>query len=156
LNSLKYIADGFLVHNRDIAHHVDDSMVRVMAGREMVLRRARGFAPLPIFVKNVEDSILAVGPHLKNTIAFSNKENVFVSQHIGDLETPKALETFEKTIKDLTKIYDVDVKLIVCDEHPNYLSTQFVEYSNLPKERFSIIMHMHVHVWLKMRLTMKF
>ena len=142
LNSLKYIADGFLVHNRDIAHHVDDSMVRVMAGREMVLRRARGFAPLPIFVKNVEDSILAVGPHLKNTIAFSNKENVFVSQHIGDLETPKALETFEKTIKDLTKIYDVDVKLIVCDEHPNYLSTQFVEYSNLPKEK---IQHHYAH-----------
>jgi len=143
LSSLKYLADSFLIHNRDIAHHVDDSIVRIMADREMVLRRARGFAPLPIFFKDVKDSVLAVGPHLKNTIAFSNKKNVFISQHIGDLETPKTFETFEKTIEDLTKIYKVNPKLIVCDEHPNYLSTQFAQQSNLPKER---IQHHYAHI----------
>ncbi|MDD3375433.1 MAG: carbamoyltransferase HypF [Candidatus Omnitrophica bacterium] len=143
LNSLKHIADGFLMHNRKIVHHADDSIVRIMAGREMVLRRARGFAPLPVFIKNIKDSILAVGPHLKNTVAFSKKENVFVSQHIGDLEAPKAFETFEKTIQDLTKIYNVSPSLIVCDEHSGYLSTQFAEQSKLPKKS---IQHHYAHI----------
>ena len=143
INVLNHIADGFLVHNREIAHHSDDSIVRIMADREMVLRRARGFAPLPVFVKDVKNFVLAVGSQIKNTIAFSSKENIFVSQHIGDLETPKTLKTFEKTIKDLTKMYNVIPALIACDKHPNYLSTQFAQESGFLKEE---IQHHYAHV----------
>ncbi|HLK31654.1 MAG TPA: carbamoyltransferase HypF, partial [Terriglobales bacterium] len=82
---LRGIADVFLVHNRPILRHVDDSIVREMAGREMVLRRARGFAPLPVQVERDLPPLLAVGAHQKNTIATAVGRQVFVSQHIGDL-----------------------------------------------------------------------
>jgi hydrogenase maturation protein HypF len=88
LDRLHGIADAFLVHNRPIVRHVDDSVVRVMAGREMILRRARGYAPLPVHLQTTSDStVLAVGAHLKNCVALAIHDNVFTSQHIGDLET---------------------------------------------------------------------
>jgi hydrogenase maturation protein HypF len=77
----------FLVHDRPILRHVDDSVVREVCGRELVLRRARGFAPLPIQVDRELAPVLAVGGHQKNTIAAAVGSQVFISQHIGDLET---------------------------------------------------------------------
>jgi len=77
----------FLVHNRPIARHVDDSIVQVMMEREMILRRARGYAPLPIVSKKTVSSVLAVGGHLKNSIAISKEKQFFISQHIGDIES---------------------------------------------------------------------
>ncbi len=68
---LRGIADAFLVHDRPIVRHVDDSIVRVVGGRELVLRRARGYAPLPIHVPAPLPTILAVGAHLKNSVALS-------------------------------------------------------------------------------------
>jgi hydrogenase maturation protein HypF len=85
------IADLFLVHDRPIVRHVDDSVVRVVLGREMVLRRARGLAPLPVTVREPLAPTLAVGAHLKNTVALARGREVFLSQHIGDLETAAAL-----------------------------------------------------------------
>lgn len=90
---LSSMVDGFLVHNRDIVHPVDDSVVRVMLGRVTVLRRARGYAPLPFPLADCkEDSVvLAVGGHMKNTIAVSNGDHVVPSPHIGDLESVQSL-----------------------------------------------------------------
>ena len=82
------IADAFLVHDRPIVRHVDDSVVRVMRDRELVLRRARGYAPLPVHLKNPLPCVLAVGGHLKNSVALSVGAEVFISQHIGDLGQP--------------------------------------------------------------------
>ncbi len=99
LNSAQgvFIADVFLVHNRPIVRHVDDSIVRVMMDRELVLRRARGYAPLPITLCHSEESrhVLAVGAHLKNTVAMTSGNNIFISQHIGDLETKESFEAFK-------------------------------------------------------------
>ena len=147
LERLRGIADGFLVHNRPIVRHVDDSIVRVMLGREMVLRRARGYAPLPIQVRRPEcgvrngenpreqagsafrapnsDVILAVGAHLKNTVALAVGGNVFISQHVGDLETEAAERAFRRVAADLPKLYDAAPESIAADLHPDYLSTQF-------------------------------
>jgi hydrogenase maturation protein HypF len=99
LRRLNGIADLFLVHNRPIARHVDDSLVRLMAGRELVLRRARGYAPLPIQLKHPLPPTLAVGAHLKSTVAISVKRQVFISQHIGDLETVAAFTAFHRAVK---------------------------------------------------------
>ena len=146
LERLRGIADVFLVHNRPIVRHVDDSIVRVMLGREMVLRRARGYAPLPISIPVAADvrrlilnnrnqsepphvgcykTILAVGAHLKNSVALAVGENVFISQHIGDLETEPANEAFRCVTADLPKLYEVQPEIIVADLHPDYLSTKF-------------------------------
>jgi hydrogenase maturation protein HypF len=147
LDRLGGIADVFLVHNRPIVRHVDDAIVRVMLGREMVLRRARGYAPLPIQLRNAEcgmrihksspadvqseirnpksEIILAVGAHLKNAVALSIGNQVFISQHIGDLETEPANNAFRRVIADFEKLFDAKPEIIAADLHPDYLSTKF-------------------------------
>ncbi|MDP8211961.1 MAG: carbamoyltransferase HypF [Candidatus Zapsychrus exili] len=124
LARLENIADLFLVHNRTIVHHADDSIVRVVAARPLVLRRARGYAPLGIHLKTKVDTVLAVGPHLKNTVALAVSDNVFISQHLGDLETKQSLDVFKKTINDLTTLYEATPTKIAHDAHPEYLSTK--------------------------------
>ncbi len=124
LDRLGGIADVFLVHDRPIVRHMDDSIARIMAGRELVLRRARGYAPLPVQLKQPAPQVLALGAHLKNTVALSLGRNVFVSQHIGDLETGQAYAAFVRSAADLPRLYDAVPQLIACDIHPDYLSTK--------------------------------
>jgi hydrogenase maturation protein HypF len=143
LHRLAGLAEAFLVHNRPIARHVDDSVVRVLLGRELVLRRARGYAPLPIRLAEPVPAVLAVGAHLKNTIAVSLDREVFVSQHIGDLETAQAFAAFQEVSKSLCQMYDLRPVAIVCDAHPDYLSTQFAQKSGLP---VTPVQHHYAHV----------
>jgi len=142
-NRLKDIADMYLVHNRPIVRHIDDSIARIVMDREMVTRRARGYAPLPIQLKRKMPNLLAVGAHLKNNISISVDNNVFISQHIGDLETAEAYSAFEHVINDLTKIYEVTPESVVCDKHPNYLSTNYANHSGLKVES---IQHHYAHI----------
>ena len=155
LRRLGGIADVYLVHNRPIVRHADDSVVRVMAGRELVLRRARGYAPLPAAIsrqRQVEqssgkggrtDCILAVGAHLKNSIALAVGEEVFISQHIGDLESPEAYTAFERVISDFTAFYQAQPDLVAADAHPDYLSTRFALATGQPVVR---VQHHYAHV----------
>ena len=92
LSRLGNIADHFLVHDRPIVRHVDDSIVRIVMGRPIVLRRARGYAPLPVKFRSDLPAAVAVGGHLKNSVAMSAGDQAFVSQHIGDLETGPAYD----------------------------------------------------------------
>lgn len=125
LERLGTIADLFLVHNRPIVRHVDDSIVRQMAGRAQMVRRARGYAPLPLHQDKPMPVVLAVGAHLKNTVAVSVGYNLFTSQHIGDLETAAAMNAFKETIKTFESLYEFEPEAVACDAHPDYLSTQF-------------------------------
>ncbi len=129
---LRGFADVFLVHDRPIARHVDDSVVRVAAGRELVLRRARGYAPLPVALASAGPPVLGVGAHLKNAVAFSVGANVFVSQHIGDLETAEAFGAFERVIGAFERMYEATPAEIACDLHPDYLSTGYARRRGLP------------------------
>ncbi len=122
---LQGIADLFLVHNRPIVRHVDDSVVRVMAGRELVLRRARGFAPLPVLLREAAPNVVAVGAHQKNAIAAAVGHQVFISQHIGDLETVPAYGAFEQVLADFAALYELHPAVLACDQHPDYFSTQY-------------------------------
>jgi hydrogenase maturation protein HypF len=132
LRRLHGIADVFLVHNRSIVRHVDDSIVRIIMGRELVLRRARGYAPLPIRVEAQRAaSLLAVGAHLKNTVALKSGDNVFISQHIGDLETQESLNAFRSVINDFQKLYEIRPSRIACDLHPDYLSSKYARAASV-------------------------
>ena len=153
------IADLFLVHNRSIARHVDDSVMTVMLGEPRLLRRARGYAPLPVLLAREIPTVLGVGAHLKNTIALSVRNQVFISQHIGDLETPEAMNAFERVIADFLKLYAATPVAIAHDLHPDYLSTRWaneqvsgfkfqvstkqLETSNLKLEP---VQHHHAHL----------
>jgi hydrogenase maturation protein HypF len=141
------IADMFLVHDRPIARHVDDSVVAIMDGAPRLLRRARGYAPLPLLLPAPAPPILAAGPHLKNTIALSRERQVFISQHIGDLETHEAQQAFERVIEDFLRLYDVHPAAIARDMHPDYVSTQWAcdaarrfGYADVP------VQHHHAHL----------
>lgn len=145
LERLHTLADVFLVHNRPILRHVDDSVIRVLDGREMLLRRARGYAPLPIRIKTNQalPAILAVGGHLKNTVAIAKGDQIFVSQHIGDLETAQSYAAFQTTIRDFQRMFDFQPGYIACDMHPDYLSTQFAATLDVPRIP---VQHHYAHV----------
>jgi len=140
---LKNIADHFLMHNRPIVRACDDSVVRLTRGRAGILRRARGYAPLGIRVARELPPVLAVGGHLKNTVAIAVGHDVFLSQHIGDLETLEARQAFERAIDDLCRLYSFKPEAVVCDLHPDYASTQWAEKSGLPVIR---VQHHQAHV----------
>jgi hydrogenase maturation protein HypF len=125
IERLRGLADVFLVNNRPIARHVDDSIVRVVAGRELVLRRARGYAPLPVSLRSGGPPVLGVGAHLKNCVALSVGANVFVSQHIGDLETVEAFGAFERVIAAFERLYEAPPVIVARDAHPDYLSSAY-------------------------------
>ncbi len=126
LERLAGVPDLFLTHDRPIVRHADDSIVRVMCGREAVLRRARGYAPLPVHLKQpLPAALLGVGAHLKNNVALGLGTEVFLSQHIGDLETAPAFAAFRQVAADLPRLYAVAPAVIACDLHPDYLSTKF-------------------------------
>jgi hydrogenase maturation protein HypF len=143
LTRLREIADLYLVHNRPIVHHADDSVVRVITDREQILRRARGYAPLPIQLKETVPAVLAVGSHLNNTIAASVGRQVFVSQHIGDLETTQAFDAFKRVITDFNHLYNLKPTMIACDAHPDYISTQFAQTAGLHVVH---VQHHYAHV----------
>lgn len=140
---LHMIADLLLVHDRPILRHVDDSIVRVMAGREMVMRRARGVAPLPVMLDQEMPTLLGVGAHQKNTVALSVGRQVFLSQHIGDLETEQASMAFERVVESLEGLYEAKPDTVACDLHPNYIST---EYANRVCKEPVRVQHHYAHV----------
>ena len=142
LTRIKGIADLFLVHNRPIARHVDDSVVRVLMGREQVLRRARGFAPMS-FSSEPEEPVAALGGHLKNAAAIGTRCGVVVSQHIGDLEARTALETHDQAVADLINLYDIKPSAVLCDLNPDYYSTFRAEAWNIPLLR---VQHHLAHI----------
>jgi hydrogenase maturation protein HypF len=143
LNRLDGLADLFLFHNRPILRPVDDSVARIVAGREMLLRRARGYAPLPVMVKGNRKSVLAVGGHQKNTVALQVGSNAMISQHHGDLETEQSYEAFQQSIDSLKKLFEAKPEMIYCDSHEGYMSTQYARESGIPCRE---IQHHHAHI----------
>ncbi len=172
LARLRGIADVFLVHDRPIVRHVDDSVVRVMLGRELVMRRARGYAPLPVAQafqpaasrdfpvarsdgemssqprtnmagESAPATVLAVGAHLKSTIALSVGPSIFLSQHIGDLETEPAFAAFRQVTADFEQLYEATPEVVACDLHPEYLSTKHARQIGVPVVP---VQHHYAHV----------
>lgn len=142
LRRLAGIADLFLIHNRPIVRPFDDSIVRVIAVRPLILRRARGYAPLSFQIET-NRSLLAVGGHLKNTVAISAGGRITLSQHLGDLENAEADRNFRQAIADLERLYHHSPDAVVCDLHPDYRSTQFARETGLPLHP---VQHHYAHV----------
>ena len=143
LERLAGIADVFLVHNRPIARPIDDSIVCVIADRPAVLRRARGFAPLPVQMPQPTGPALAVGAQLKGTIAISVGRDAVLSQHLGDLGSAPAFENFRRVVSDLSALYAHTPAAVASDLHPDYRSTQHADVLGLPVVR---VQHHYAHI----------
>lgn len=135
LAQLAPFSDFFLLHNRDIHTRVDDSVLRLIGGRSRPLRRARGFAPAPVRLGREVPPVLAVGAELKNCFCLARDRDAFLSQHIGDLSNLATLEFFQETLQRLSRLLQIEPRLVVADLHPDYLSTRFAAQLDLPQLR---------------------
>lgn len=133
LHQLKHIADLLLVHDRPIVRYVDDSIVQVVLGREMILRRGRGYTPRPLFIKREDPTpILAVGGDVENAIALSTGDTIFPSQYLGDFTALKTTKMFQEVVFDFQQIYSILPEFVVADMNPVYFSGRYAEDSELP------------------------
>ena len=141
LERLRGIADLFLVHDRPILRHVDDSMVRVMAGRELVLRRARGFAPLPVMVDDELPRVLAVGAHQKNAVAASVGQPGFHQPAHWRSGDRSERTGFRAVIADLEISTKLRPRPLPATCIPNYFSTQYARNAKRVERRFAVQHH---------------
>jgi len=138
------IADGFLLHDREIHTRVDDSVVRTFEGRTRVLRRARSFAPRPVELGHPVPQVLACGAQLKNTFCLTRGSQAFLSQHIGDLENYETLTFFEETLERMQRLFRIAPVAVAHDLHPLYLSTRYA-LALEGMERVGV-QHHHAHI----------
>lgn len=143
---LEAICDALLVGEREIARRVEDSVVTVRRGRPFMIRRGRGYAPLPVARVPGDEPILAVGADLKNAVALAVDGDVYISQHIGDLDEVATRAALRETIADLLAMYVIDPgRLVIAhDAHPQYVSTQVA--AALPCCRRVAVQHHVAHV----------
>jgi hydrogenase maturation protein HypF len=145
LKGLSGIADGFLTHDRAIHVRTDDSVVRVFRGRELLVRRSRGYVPAPLTTaRPFPRPVLACGAELKNTFCVAKGNRAFVSPHIGDLENYETLRSFTEGIAHFRRLFDVEPTLVAHDLHPDYLSTKYA----LELEDVDVVgvQHHHAHI----------
>ncbi|MBS1851041.1 MAG: carbamoyltransferase HypF [Acidobacteria bacterium] len=141
---LRGLADFFLVHNREILLRCDDSLVRASARGVRQVRRSRGYVPLPVFLKEEQPAILAVGGELKNTICLMQGKQAFLSQHLGDLENPEAYKFFLEAIQHLQNILEITPEVVAHDLHPAYFSTHWARQQTAV--RLVGVQHHHAHI----------
>ncbi len=146
------LADALLLHDRPIHTRCDDSVVQVVpplsSGEPILypLRRARGYAPFPVYLPRALPPLLAVGAELKNTFCLTRERHAFLSQHVGDLQNHETLQSFERSVAHLEQLFRVQPQLLAHDAHPDMLSTRYAleraEREGLPT--FGV-QHHHAH-----------
>lgn len=147
LEGLMGVADAFLLNNRDINIRCDDSLMMVFEGREYPFRRSRGYVPFPIKVETNLGQVLGCGAEQKASFAVTKENYVFISQHIGDLKNIETLKHYEDQIEHFKKLFRIEPQKIVCDLHPDYMSTNYAEEQSQEKKiPIVYVQHHHAHM----------
>ncbi len=145
LQRLSHLADGWLMHDRGILVPCDDSVVRVLDGVELPIRRSRGYAPLPVALPVPVPPTLAVGGDLKNTLAVADQKYAWLSQHIGDMDDLATLSAFDSAGRQLESLTGVAPEIVVADAHPGYRSTAWA-HRNAGGRPVRRVQHHHAHI----------
>ena len=146
VDRLGVVADAFLMHDREIYRQIDDSIIHFIGSQAVLLRRARGYVPMPVLTKKVShEDIFAAGADLKNTFCFVKQNQFICSEHIGDLKDARVYRHYVNSIEHLRQLFDVEAKMAVCDLHPSYLSTHYA-LSKFDKENIIQIQHHWAHI----------
>ncbi len=147
---LSNIADAFLLHDRDILNRIDDSVVRLMDSQPVILRRARGYSPIPIRLPSGFEkapAVLAMGAELKNTFCLIKEGQAIVSQHMGDLHDAPSSQDYLKNLRLYQSLFDHCPDRIAIDQHPDYRASrtgrQMSEQDHLPLDQ---VQHHHAHI----------
>jgi hydrogenase maturation protein HypF len=143
VEKLQGIADGYLLHNREIQTRCDDSLCWELDGKEYFARRSRGYVPFPVKLHREAKSILACGAEQKASFCISKGSYAFQSQHIGDLKNMETLENYSQQIEHFKRLFDIEPVAAVCDLHPDYMSTEYAQRLGLPVIQ---VQHHHAHM----------
>lgn len=144
MEALKDMSDAILFHDRHIHIRSDDSVGRWFDGRFRIFRRSRGYAPMPVIMKESAPDILATGGIMKNTLCLVKGRSAFMSPHIGDLETPSGYAFFHETAAHMGNLFDVNPSVIVHDMHPDYITAGYGKY--YPEAEVMAVQHHHAHI----------
>ncbi len=137
------VVDAVLTYNREIYNRTDDSVVRIMGGREHVIRRSRGFVPAPVKVHLDVSGILATGAELSNCFCLGKGNRAYMSQYIGDLKNKETMDFFEETVTLFLKLFRTRPELVAADFHPDYLSTRYARTLGIELVQ---VQHHHAHI----------
>lgn len=144
---LSGIADAFLLHDRPIFRRIDDSVFATVQTEPYHFRRARGFAPNPIRVKQTLPQVFAGGPQMKNTFCLTRDKYAFLSHHIGEMDNWETYQDYQKAVRQYEELFRIEPQAIGYDLHPDYTSTKYaLERSareNIPKYP---VQHHHAHL----------
>ncbi|HWR41357.1 MAG TPA: carbamoyltransferase HypF [Patescibacteria group bacterium] len=143
LARLATIADGFLVHDREIYSRADDSVVRIFDEKPYFLRRSRGYAPAPLPLMMNMPAVLALGGELKNTFCLTRGRQAFLSTHNGDLENLPTYEAWRGAMEHYCRLLVIRPEAVAYDPHPRYLTRGYLEGLELPKVA---VQHHHAHI----------
>jgi hydrogenase maturation protein HypF len=135
--------DAILTHNRRIVNRVDDSVVQRIGQHIHTLRRSRAYTPTPIELSLKTEGIFASGAELSNAFCIGKGKQAILSQHIGDLKNLETMEFFEQSFESFQRLFEFEPKQVVCDMHPEYLSTKFAQKLGLPLIETQ---HHHAHI----------
>ena len=148
MERLPGITRTFLTHNREIVNRNDDSVVFVEAGRAMMSRRSRGYAPYPIDLGTETAPVFACGTELKNTFTLLKGGRAFVSPHIGDMENQATLDLYEEMVGKFMEWFRFEPSVVAHDLHPDYLATRFAR--DFAADRAGVqlvgVQHHHAHI----------
>jgi hydrogenase maturation protein HypF len=140
---LAAVGDAFLHHTRPILRPADDPVLRVIAGKPRALRLGRGTAPVEMSLpRALRVPVLAVGGHMKVTVALAWGRRAVISPHIGDLDSPRGLAVFDAVVADLQRLYAAEPRAIACDAHPQYASARWAARQTMPRH---LVQHHHAH-----------
>ena len=142
-SSLAGIADGLVSYNREIHNRVDDSVLMVVNRTARFIRRSRGYAPQPISTNLYTEGIFAAGAELVNTFAIGKDHSAVMSQHIGDLKNAETMAFYRESAGRFANLFQFTPESMVCDMHPDYLSSRYVQQSGVP---YVQIQHHHAHI----------
>lgn len=144
-SALGSVADAFLVHDRRIIHRLDDSLVHIIADRPMLLRRARGYIPYAVpFPSSDHTSLFGAGGQQKSSCAFYKNNRIYLSQHLGDLDSIDACQTYDNEVKSWELLLNMTPARGACDKHPAYYTSRYVQKRNLPS---SYVQHHQAHAY---------
>jgi len=143
---LSHFSKDFLIHNRSIHTRVDDSVVTTVGGEDYMLRRARGYAPLPVILPEKTGLCIAgMGAHLKSSITLAKNDYAFISQYIGDLDNTKTADFYKEVYDKMNRLFGLKPEILVTDLHPDYFSSKFAKETCVGK--IVTVQHHHAHLY---------
>ena len=145
LQTFSGVIDGVLIYNRDIENRTDDSVIRVIAEEQQIIRRSRGFVPTPVDIKMNSEGILATGAEQVNTFCIGKGNKAILSQYTGDLRNAETTVFYEETVEKFQKLFRMNPEIVVSDLHPDYFTTKFAELNNNHTNHIRV-QHHHAHI----------